>query len=297
VLLSLLSIMLPLLVLVCGGYFFARLAHFSGETLVRTVMDFFLPMLVFHSLYGMDTEPGEIGKVALASALVLAALLAVSLVYARLAGADARSFVPPVIFMNSGFLGIPVMKLWGGLAAVNLVVVYDQVQTLFIFTVGILIVAGGFSASGVKQVLRAPVLWAILAGFLFHFLRIPLPGLVLKTLEFGGAGSPALAAFALGCTLHKTELSLNVHLIAGVLMRSALGFLAGLGAARLLRLESTAASVVIVASSLPSAVLSSVLPARYRVKPNLAGPIVLATTVLGILTIPAALYLAAKLSR
>ena len=47
-----------------------------------------------------------------------------------------------------------------------------------------------------------------------------------------------------------------------------------------------------MASSLPSAVLSSVLPARYGVKPNLAAPIVLLTTVLGLLTIPAALYLA-----
>jgi predicted permease len=142
VLSGLLSIILPLLVLIAGGYFFGRLARLSEETLVRTVMDFFLPMLVFASLYGMDSKPSEIGLVAAACAAILAVLLAASALYARLSGAEPRSFIPAVIFMNSGFLGIPVMKLWGGLAAVNLIVVYDQVQTLFIFTVGIMVVGG-----------------------------------------------------------------------------------------------------------------------------------------------------------
>jgi predicted permease len=296
VLTDLLSIILPLLVLVAGGYFLGRLARLSEETLVRTVMDFFMPMLIFRSLYGMDSNPSDIGKMAAASAAVLAALLAVSALYARLARAEARSFIPAVIFMNSGFLGIPVVKLWGGLEAVNLVVVYDQVQTLFIFTLGILIVSGGFSLSGLGQLVRSPLLWAIAAGFLFHFLRIPLPAVILDTLEFGGSASPALAAFALGCSLNGTRLTLNVHVAAGALARTVLGFLAGLGVARLFRLADPARTVVIVASSLPSAVFSAVLPARYGVKPNLAGPITLLTIVLGILTIPAALYLAALLA-
>jgi hypothetical protein len=296
VLVSLLSIILPLLVLVAGGYLFGRLARLSEETLVRTVMDFFMPLLIFRSLYGMQSSAAEVGLMAAASAAVLALLLAVSALYARLARAEPRSFIPAVIFMNSGFLGIPVMKLWGGLAAVNLVVVYDQVQTLFIFTLGILIVSGGFSLGGLRQVLRSPLLWAIFAGFLFHFLRIPLPAVILDTLEFGGSASPAMAAFALGCSLNGTRLALNLHMAVGTLLRTAFGFLAGLAVTRLFHLADPGRTVVIVASSLPSAVFSAVLPARYGVKPNLAGPITLMTTVLGILTIPAALYLATLLA-
>jgi predicted permease len=294
---ALFSIMFPLFVLVAGGYFLSRLIRLSEETLVRIITDFFMPMLVFYSLYSADMEPAAIGKVAAASAVVLAVLLAVSALYAFLAKAEARSFIPAVIFMNSGFLGIPLMKLWGGLPAMNLVLVYDQIQTLFIFTLGILIVTGGFSSNGARQMLRSPMLWAILAGFLFHFLGIPVPALLLKTLEFGGAGTPALAAFALGCSLSKTQVSLSVHLAAGILLRVVLGFLLGLGAALLFRMEEPGRTVVIVASSLPSAVFSFILPARYGVKPNLAAPLVLITTVLGFLTIPLAFYLAALLAR
>jgi predicted permease len=198
--------------------------------------------------------------------------------------------------MNSGFLGIPLMKLWGGLPAMNLIVVYDQIQTLFIFTLGILIVTGGFSARGARQMLRSPMLWAILAGFAFRFADIGLPHVLLQTLEFGGAGTPALAAFALGCSLAKTQMSLSIHLLAGFLMRVALGFLLGVAVSILLRMEDPGRTVVIVASSLPSAVFSFVLPARYGVKPNLAAPVVLITTVLGFLTIPLAFYLATLLA-
>jgi len=293
---GLFSIMLPLFVLVAGGYALSRLVRLSEETLVRVITDFFMPMLVFHSLYTTDTELAAIGKVAAATALVLAVLLVVSALYAYLAKAEPRSFVPPVIFMNSGFLGIPLMKLWGGLAAMNLIVVYDQVQSLFIFTLGILIVTGGFSASGARQMVRSPMLWAILAGFLFHVLAVPLPAVVLQTLEFAGAGTPALAAFALGCSVSRAQMSVSLHLAVGILLRIVVGFLLGLGVTLLLRMEEPARTVVIVASSLPSAVFGFVLPARYGVRPNHAAPLVLGTTVLGFLTIPLAFYLAKLLA-
>jgi predicted permease len=292
---GLLSIMLPLFVLVAGGFGLSRLTRLSEETLVRIITDFFMPMLVFHSLYGTDMEPAAIGKVAAASATVLGVLLVAAAGYAYLTRIEGRSFVPAIIFMNSGFLGIPLMKLWGGLPAMNLIVVYDQIQTLFIFTLGILIVTGGLSPGGARQMLRSPMLWAILAGFLFHFARIPVPPLILKTLEFGGAGTPALAAFALGCSLSRTKIQWSVHLASGFLLRVVLGFVLGVGAAALFRMEGTARTVVIVASSLPSAVFSFVLPARYGVTPNHAAPLVLVTTGLGFVTIPLAFYLAAVL--
>jgi predicted permease len=293
---GLLSIMLPLFVLVAGGYALSRLTRLSDETLVRIITDFFMPMLVFQSLYSTDMEPAAIGKVAAASATVLGVLLLASAGYAYLTRTEARSFVPAIIFMNSGFLGIPLMKLWGGLPAMNLVVVYDQIQTLFIFTLGILIVTGGLSPGGARQMLRSPMLWAILAGFFFHFAGIPVPALILRTLEFGGAGTPALAAFALGSSLSRTKIDWTPHLAAGFVLRVVLGFLLGLAASALYRMEGAARTVVIVASSLPSAVFSFVLPARYGVKPNHAAPLVLITTVLGFVTIPLAFYLAALLA-
>jgi len=206
---------------------------------------------------------------------------------------DSRSFIPPVIFMNSGFLGIPLMKLWGGMAAMNSIVVYDQIQTFLIFTLGILIVTGGFSLSGLKEMLKSPLLWAIALGFVFRFGKVSLPLSILKIFSFAGIAAPPLAVFTLGVSLKGKKIEVKVHLILGLLFRFIGGFLAGWASVFIFNIEGLLRTVIIVASSLPSAVLSFVLPLRYGVKADDASAVVLISTVMSIFTIPLTFALAA----
>lgn len=87
----------------------------SEDTLVRAVTDFFMPLLVFHSLYTSTIQPKEMIKLGGAVSFVLIFLLVVSILYCRFFNIDKRAFLPPILFMNSGFLGIPLMDLWGDL--------------------------------------------------------------------------------------------------------------------------------------------------------------------------------------
>ncbi len=284
--------LLPIFVITGGGYLLSRIYHLSQDTLVKVIVDFLMPMLIFHALYTSDIRADLVLDLAGVTTFIVASLLLLSLGYARIFGADARQFIPPVIFMNSGFLGIPLMKLWGGMAAMNLIVIYDQIQTVYIFSLGIMIVTGGFSFRGMKQMVKSPILWAIFLGFGFRFLNVPLPVSLLTTLEFGGSAAPPLAALALGVSLGETSFHFNRHLFAGLLLRIGGGFLCGLAGSVIFGLEGMSRVVVLVASSLPSAVFSSVLPMRYGVKADFAGTMVVVSTVLGIITIPLAFLLA-----
>jgi len=285
----------PLFVLIAGGFGLGRLYSLSGETLIRTVTDFFFPALIFHSLYTTDLQFGALGRLAGASVLVSLLLLLVAAGYAALFRLDYRSFIPPIIFPNSGFLGIPIMKFWGGLAAMNAVVVFDQVQALLIFTLGLLIVTGGFSVWGQKEMAKSPLLWAIVLGFAYNLLDFRLPEMVLDTFSFCGGAAGPLAVFALGCSLSKCRPVLSIHLLVGLAIRVVLGFLAGVAATCLFGLEGSTRTVVIVASSLPAAVFSFVLPARYGVESELPGALVLISTVLGVVTVPLAFWFASLL--
>ncbi|MGB4407146.1 MAG: hypothetical protein WBI82_09845 [Sphaerochaeta sp.] len=51
-------------------------------------------------------------------------------------------------------------------------------------------------------------------------------------------------------------------------------------------------SIVLVASALPYAVFTSVLPIRYGVRSDYAGTMVIVSTILGIITIPLSFLLA-----
>jgi predicted permease len=139
---------------------------------------------------------------------------------------------------------------------------------------------------------KSPILWSIFAGFFFRFLRIPVPETILTTFDFGGNAAPPMAALVLGISLGETSFHFNRHLFAALVLRFAGGFLLGLAGSVIFGLEGLSRTVVIVASSLPSAVFTSVLPVRYGVKADFGGTMVVVSTLLGIISIPVTFWLA-----
>jgi predicted permease len=250
-----------------------------------------MPVLVFYSLYTSDIDLAKTLKIFAGVSFVLFISFVFSFTYCRIFKLDFKAFAPPVLFMNSGFLGIPLMKLWGGFAAMNYIVIYDQIQTFYIFTLGIIIVTGGFTLAGIKEMVKSPLLWAICGGFALKYLNIPLPKKLIQALGYCGAGAPALATFALGCSMVKRRLVADLHLVSGLLFRFLFGFLAGWIAVTILDITGMERTVILVASSLPSAVFSVVLPVRYGINPQFAGSLVLASSILSIFVIPVIFYL------
>ena len=288
-------IVLPLFIVIIAGFLMGFFFKLNGDSYVRVVTDFFMPLLVFDSLYNSTIEGSDVLNLLGATVFVVLSLMVLSIIYLKIFNLDLRSFMPPVIFMNSGFLGIPLMKLWGGMAAMNSIVIYDQIQTFLIFTLGILIVTGGFSVAGLKEMIKSPLLWAIVLGFVFRFSSLSLPGTVMSVFSFGGVAAPPLAAFALGASLTGSKIKASFHIISGLLLRFVGGFLAGMAAVYIFGIGGLLKTVVLVASSLPSAVFSFILPLRYGVEPGDSGAMVLISTALGVFTIPLAFTLAALL--
>lgn len=284
--------MVPILALTLAGYIFARLYAINLETLVILISDLFMPALIFISLYKSDLKASLVLDLAGATTLVLVLLALSSFLYATAFKLDKRSFMPSLIFMNSGFLGIPLMQLWGGTQAMNLIVIYDQIQTIFIFTLGILIITGGLNRKSLGTIIKSPILWAVFAGFFFRITGIVIPTALVTTFEFAGGAAPPLAALTLGISLKSTKWHLDRHIAGGLVIRFVGGFLFALLATRLFGLTGLSRSVVLVASTLPSAVFTSVLPIRYGVPSDFGSTMVIVSTILGILTIPLSFLLA-----
>jgi hypothetical protein len=284
--------LLPILLLTTGGYVMGKIYPLNLDTLVMVAADFLMPMLIFYALYKSDLEGALILDIVGATTLIIALLALLAYIYTRLAKIDARPFLPAVLFTNGGFLGIPLMKLWGGMTAMNLIVIYDQIQTVYIFTIGVLIITGGFTMKSLRSIVKSPILWSIIAGSLFRYFNIPVPEAILTTLDFGGNAGPPLAAFTLGLSLHATSFKINRHIIAGMCFRVIGGFLFGVLATSLFGLTGVSRTVVIVAATLPSAIFTSILPLRYGLRSDFAGTLVVVSTILGVVTIPLVFWLA-----
>ena len=284
------QLLIPLFCAVGGGYLLGKFFSLDEDTLVRVLTDLVTPLMIFYALYTSTLTGGLLLRIFGGAFLVIFILTLVALLWTKASRLDRRVYMPPILFINTGFLGIPLMQLWGGLAAMNVIVVYDQMQGIAIFTLGIFIVTGGMSWKGLVDMAKSPIVWAMVLGFTFNLIEIPLPEVLLKTCSFGGSAMASLAAITLGCSLSKRRLVFDSHLAVGLLIRFVLGFFAGALAARVFGLTGLAKTVFIVGSALPTAVFSYVITNRYGAKADFAGTMVVVSTILGIVTIPLAFW-------
>ncbi len=283
-------LLLPLFLTIAVGYVYAKRVPVSDDTLFRVLADIVAPMMFFHSLYSSPVAGEMVLRIGGAAGFVVIALTILGLLWTRTRRIDPRSYLLAVIMYNTGFLGIPLMKLWGGNEAMNIVLIYDQLQGAFAIAIAVMIVTGGFSAGRILEVLKTPLFFSIFLGMGFRFLKVPVPQVALEVCEFAGSGMGSLAALALGCSLTKRRLRFDSHLAMGYFLRTGAGFLLGVAAVFLFGIQGLARPVFIVGSALPSALFSYVLTSRYGADPEFTGTMILVSTALGVLSVPVAFW-------
>ncbi len=290
-----LGITLPLFIVIAAGWIISSMTKISEETLSRVLVDFFMPLLVFVSLYESTVAVSDMGDLMGTVVFIAAAQFLCVWIYGRISGQDIRGMALSVLFMNSGFIGFPLMQLWGGAEAMNIEIVWDQFSTIMLFTLGFVILGGGISRKGLLSTIKSPILWAAVFGFLFNLIKVQVPETLLKVCRFAGAAAPPLAAFVVGVSLSSRRPMLNSQVVSGVLIRVMGGFLLGIAAVTLFNLEGTLATVTLVSAALPAAVFSYVLPSRYGIDASVSLSIVIISTVLSIVTVPLTFMLAGLL--
>ncbi|HPX28952.1 MAG TPA: AEC family transporter [Sphaerochaeta sp.] len=278
--------MLPILVMILAGYMMGRLTPIDSKTLATVAADFFMPALLFISMATTDLDGSLVSSLIGASIFIMAMLLIVAFIWAKLAKQEPSKTVPSLVFMNSGFLAIPLMKLYGGNLGMNMSVIFDFTQSFTMFTVGVFIITGGLKASSIKSAFASPIIWATVSGLLIRTLSIPIPETIRNIFFYAGDSAPALATFALGVSLKDFKPTFKVELISALFIRFVGGFLIGLLAANLFNLQGMAKVVVTVTAALPSAVFTSILPIRHNKDAHFATTMVLLSTLLGTVTIP-----------
>lgn len=297
------NILAPLFVCVLAGVVMGRWRKIRPEGFVTAVMDLFMPALVFDALLTAHVSLGEMLVCGAASALIIGLLFLLCLLARPLFGRPLRDFALPVLFMNAGFLGMPLMNLAFGAEALGRIVVFDQVQSFFMFTLGIWIANRGNQKSAIMEslsaFLREPLIYAIVVAVVFRVVGIVVPEVVLVPIRFVGSVTPPLALFALGLRLAATPLRFlsdrsTLKILGGILtLRFAGGLLAGTATISIMHLEGLTREVVFLASALPSAIFSYILAERYQAEPDVTAAAVFASTVLSVFILPILLRLSA----
>ena len=285
-LLRIVSIIFPLFAIVLAGWFYGR-RHQPDMALANQLnMDVFVPALVFAALAGKSFD--LLGYQALAVggiAVVLGSgLLAWPL--ARLMKVEAKTFVPPMMFNNSGNMGLPLAVLAFGEAALPAAVVLFLVENLLHFSLGIYILD---HHARLTNLWRMPVVLAALAGLGISVSGAELWPPLLTAIRMLGEISIPLLLFSLGVRLTDANFHTWRIGVAGAAARPLIGMAIAWGAARLLGLDARHSAMLLIFGALPPAVLNYVFAERYRQEPEKVASIVMIGNVAALLFISMAL--------
>jgi malate permease and related proteins len=286
--LRLLAILFPIFGIVAAGYFYAR--HHKPEMAVanRLNMDVFVPALVFAAMAGKSFDLVAFGPLALGGFLVLASCGLLAWPIARLIGIQPKTLVPPMLFNNSGNIGLPLAVLAWGEEALPAAVILFMVENTLHFSFGARLLD---PKTRLLTLWRVPVVFAAIAGLTVATLKIPIWQPVVIAIKMLGDVSVPLLLFSLG--VRMTHVSFGEWKVAtgSAVLRPLAGMLIAAGVIELLSLQGQQAAMLLVFGALPPAVLNFLFAERYKQEPERVASIVLIGNLAALIFLPLALVL------
>ena len=284
----LVAILFPIFGIVAAGYFYAR--HHKPEMAVanRLSMDVFVPALVFAAMAGKSVDLAADAPLALGGFLVLATCGLLAWPLAKLIGIQPKTLAPPMMFNNSGNIGLPLAVLAWGEEALPAAVILFMVENTLHFSFGARLLD---PHARLLTLWRVPVVAAAIAGLAVALLKIPVWQPLVIAIKMLGDVSVPLLLFSLG--VRMTDVSFKEWKVAtgSALLRPIAGMLIAAGVIQLLGLQGREAAMLLVFGALPPAVLNFLFAERYRQEPERVASIVLIGNLAALIFLPVALAL------
>jgi len=280
------AIVFPIFAIVTLGFGYAR-RHAPDMTAANRInLDVFIPALIFSVLADRDVDLGSYGRLAIGAAVVVIGSGIIAWPIARLLGYRLRTFVPPMMFNNSGNMGLPLAMLAFGEPGLRAAVVLFVVENVLHFTLGTWMLAG---RPHPLTLIRMPMLAATLLGLGFNLAGWSLPAPLAEALRMAGEVAIPLMLFALGVRMTGVDLSHWRIAAVGTLVYPLAGALCALASAAVLGIDGTQSAQLLIFGVLPPAVLNHMLAEQYGQEPEKVASMVLLGNLSSVLVIPAVL--------
>ncbi|MEW6133229.1 MAG: AEC family transporter [Pseudomonadota bacterium] len=287
--LRILSIVFPVFAIIGIGYLYGRVKRPDIGVTNRISMDVLVPALVFAALASRDFDFAHYRQLALGGVLVILGSGLLAWPVARMLKVQAKTFVPPMMFNNSGNMGIPLIVLAFGDAALPAAIILFLVEMVLHFSMGPYMLAHRMN---LLQLLKTPVMAATLLGVAVSLSHTVLPDALYTAIRMLGDASIPMLLFALGVRLNQVSFrDWHIGAWSGV-VAPATGIVMVLLVTPFLGLDPAQQSILLVFGALPPAVLNYLMAEQYRQEPEKVASIVLLGNLSALLVMPVVLAFA-----
>ena len=284
----LLAIIFPIFGIVAAGYVYGRKHKPEMAVANRLNMDVFVPALVFAAMAGKSFDLTAYALLALGGFIVLAACGLLAWPISRLIGIQPKTLVPPMLFNNSGNIGLPLAVLAWGENALSAAVILFMVENTLHFSFGARLLD---PHARLLTLWRVPVVAAAIAGLLVAIFKLPVWQPLVIAIKMLGDVSVPLLLFSLGVRMTDVSFRDWKVPVGAAVLRPLAGMAIAYGVIQLLGLQGRDAAMLLVFGALPPAVLNFLFAERYKQEPQRVASIVLIGNLAALVFLPLALVL------
>lgn len=254
---------LPVLIIAfLGALLSAKTPYLEDPNLPRLVVNVGMPCLLFHSMLGSHIDFVGMSKLVLAAVCALLAMVVVTWIVLKACGQSIRFYLPVLVNPNTGNLGIPIAYSLLGEQGLAGAVIISSIIEISHFTLGLGLMSGSFSP---KRLVANPPVIALLISGAWLGLALPVPGFLLRVFELLGSITVPIMLLMLGRALAQMRVG-EAKWGKWLLMafyRPMIGLSMAWIAALLFQLSPLHTANLLIASSMPVAVLNYIFTTRF----------------------------------
>ena len=292
--LKLFEVLFPVFFIVGIGYFLGRQKSDIDTTFITNYSaNFGAPALFIFAITSSGVTYSVFSEYFIYSVIALTCFAITGIIFLFFMKKDISRELPPFFLPNTGNMGIPICLFAYGSLGMGVAAAISSLVVLLHFTANIFLASKKFD---VKIILKSPSTYAVIISVLFLYFDLEMPKFALNTVMLLGYTMIVLILMSLGVSLTQMKVfSIRNSLISSI-GRVIVGPIIGFGLIKLFNLSGYAAGVLLIQSSMPSAILTYLIASIYspkKIVDNISSMIVV-STLMSLITVPIIVFIALK---
>ena len=286
--LNVFQISAPVFFLTAIGFVWVKLnIEYRVEFVTRLAMTLSLPCLIFVSLMNTQISPEILRAVSLAAIISYALVTIASFILVKVLKLNVSTFLAPLIFGNTGNLGLPLAFFAFGTEGLSYAVVIFSIMATYNFTFGVWVISGGGS---IVKATKEPLVWGTILGLIFLINNWKTPLFLTSTLELIGQMAIPLMLITLRVAIARLRLINISRALVITLTKFFICLVLSIIVGRYFQLEHIPFSVLLLQLTTPVAVTSYLLATKYDNGSEDIADLVIISTLISVIYIPIILF-------
>tara|TARA_B100000965_G_C19472424_1_gene704728 strand:+ start:147 stop:1049 length:903 start_codon:yes stop_codon:yes gene_type:complete len=291
---KLVEVLFPIFFIVGIGYVLGKKdPNFDTKFITNYSSNFGAPALFLFAITSSGVTYEVFSEYFIYAIIALTSFALTGIIFLFFMKKDISRELPPYFLPNTGNMGIPICLFAYGTLGMGVASAISSLVILLHFTLNIFLASRKFD---IKIILKSPPTYAVIVAVYFIYFDLEMPKVVINTVMLLGYAMIVLILMSLGVSLTQLKVFSLKNSIISSIARVIVGPIIGFSIIKIFNLSGFAAGVLLIQSSMPSAILSYLVAVMYspkKVVDSISG-MILVSTLMSLITVPIVVFISLK---